>query len=92
MPVGFEVFTRETPMLKKFLSFDNWTKLVVFYLWCSQFLGKASVYVGLALGGLLIFSTRVLWDRWYLALTRGSDPLNRVAWALLVSLLYGMPR
>jgi O-Antigen ligase len=90
MPVGFEVFTRETPMLKKFLSFDNWTKLVVFYLWCSQFLGKASVYVGLALGGLLIFSTRVLWDRWYLALTRGSDPLNRVAWAILVSLLYGI--
>ena len=39
---------------------------------------------------LLIFSARVLWDRWYLALTRRSDPLNGVAWALLVSLLYGI--
>jgi hypothetical protein len=77
-------------MLKKFLSLDNWSKLVVLYMWSSQFLGKASVYCGLAVGGLLLFSARVLWDRWYLALTRGGDPLNRVAWALLVSLLYGI--
>jgi hypothetical protein len=77
-------------MLKKFLHLDNWSKMVVAYLWSSQFLGKASVYIGLALGGLLLFSTRVLWDRWYLALTRGTDPLNRFAWALLVSLLYGI--
>lgn len=77
-------------MLKKFLSLDNWSKLVVFYMWGSQFLGKASVYLGLVVGGLLIFSTRVFWDRWYLALTRGRDPLNRLAWALLVSLLYGI--
>ena len=76
-------------MLKKFLHLDNWSKMVVVYLWSSQFLGKASVYIGLALGGLLLFSARVFWDRWYLALTRRSDPLNRVAWALLVSLLYG---
>ena len=89
MPVGFEVLTREKPMIKKFLSLDNWTKMVVGYLWVSQFLGKASVYVGLALGGLLIFSARILWDRWYLALTRRNDPLNRMAWALLISLSYG---
>ncbi len=76
-------------MLKKFLHLDNWTKMVVLYLWSSQFLGKASVYLGLALGGLLLFSARLLWDRWYRALTRASDPMNRVAWALLVSLLYG---
>ena len=38
-------------MLKKFLSFDNWTKLVVLYLWSSPFVGKASAYAGLALGG-----------------------------------------
>ncbi len=63
-------------MLKKFLSFDTWTKLVVFYMWSSEFIGKASAYVGLALGALLIFSVRVLWDRWYLALTRRDDPLN----------------
>jgi hypothetical protein len=89
VPMGFEVLAREKPMLKKFQSLDNWSKLAVLFLWGSEFIGKASAYVGLALGGLLIFSTRVLWDRWYLALTRRSDPLNRVAWALLVSLLYG---
>jgi hypothetical protein len=77
-------------MLKKFMHLDNWSKLVVVYLWSSQFLGKASVYIGLALGGLLLFNARVFWDRWYLALTRRSDPLNRFSWALLVSLLYGI--
>ncbi len=76
-------------MLQKFLRLDNWSKLVVLFLWSGTFLGKASAYIGLAIGGLLIFSTRVLWDRWYLALTRRSDPLNGVAWPLLVSLLYG---
>ena len=90
MPVGFEDLTREEPMLKKFLSFDNWTKLVVFYMWTSVFTGKASAYVGLALGALLVFSVRVLWDRWYLALTRRGDPLTGVGWALLVSMLYGI--
>jgi hypothetical protein len=88
--VGFEVLTREEPMLKKFLSFDTWTKLVVFYMWSSEFIGKASAYVGLALGALLIFSVRVLWDRWFLALTRRGDPLNGVGWAILVSLAYGV--
>jgi hypothetical protein len=77
-------------MLRKYLHLDNWSKMVVAYLWSSQFLGKASVYIGLALGGLLLFNARVFWDRWYLALTRGTDPLNRFAWALLVSLLYGI--
>jgi hypothetical protein len=77
-------------MLKKFMQLDGWTKMIVVYLWTSQFLGKASVYIGLAVGGLLLFNARVLWDRWYLALTRATDPLNRVAWALLVSLLYGI--
>jgi hypothetical protein len=77
-------------MVKKFLALDNWSRVVVLYLWSSQFIGKASVYVGLAVGGLLIFSARVLWNRWYLALTGTGDPLNRVAWALLISLLYGI--
>ena len=77
-------------MLKKFLSFDNWTKLVVFYMWSSLFIGKVSAYVGLLLGALLLFSVRVLWDRWYLALTWRGDPLRGVGWALLVSILYGV--
>ncbi len=77
-------------MLKKFLNFDIWTKLVVFYLWSSLFIGKASAYIGLLVGGLLIFSVRVLWNRWYLALTSREDPMRRVGWALLVSLLYGI--
>jgi hypothetical protein len=77
-------------MLKKFLHLDNWSRLVVLYLWSSEFLGKASVYVGLALGALLLVNARVFWDRWFLALTRGNDPLNRFAWALLVSILYGV--
>ena len=44
----------------------------------------------LLLGGLVLFSVRVLWDRWYLALTWRSDPMKGVGWALLVSLLYGI--
>src|ERR1700704_5921466 len=90
MPVGFEVLTREEPMLKKFLNFDIWTKLVVFYLGSSLFIGKVSAYLGLLIGGLLVFSVRVLWNRWYLALTSREDPMRRVGWALLVSLLYGI--
>ena len=43
-------------MLQKFLRLDNWSKLVVLFLWSGSFLGKASAYVGLAIGGLLIFS------------------------------------
>jgi hypothetical protein len=88
--VGFEVLNREEPMLKKFLSFDNWTKLVVFYMWSALFIGKVSAYVGLLLGALLIFSVRVFWDRWYVALTRRGDPMHGLSWALLVSLLYGI--
>jgi len=76
-------------MLKRFLSFDSWTMLLVFYLWGSQFTGKASVYIGVALGVLLLFAVRVFWNPWYLALTQPGDPLHRVSWALLVSLVYG---
>jgi hypothetical protein len=77
-------------MLKKFGSLDNWSKLVVIFLWGSLFIGKASAYIGLALGVLLLINPRVLWDRWYVALTRRSDPLNAVAWALLISMVYGI--
>jgi hypothetical protein len=77
-------------MLKKFLSFDMWTKLVVFYMWSALFVGKVSAYFGLLLGALLIFSVRVFWDRWFVALTRRSDPMYGLSWALLVSLVYGV--
>ena len=77
-------------MLQKFRNLDAWSKLTVVYLWSSIFLGKASVYIGLALGALLIFSGRVLWNRWYLALSRRGDPLGPVSWALLVSVGYGI--
>ena len=77
-------------MLKKFLSLDNWTKMVVLYMWSSLFVGKVSAYIGLLLGALVLFSVRVLWDRWFVALTWRGDPLRGVAWALLVSLLYGV--
>ena len=77
-------------MLKKFLSFDIWTKLVFIFGFGSLFIGKVSAYFGLLIGGLLIFSVRVLWNRWFIALTSRNDPMRSVAWALLVSLLYGI--
>ena len=57
-------------MLRKYLSFDNWTKMVVLYLWSARFSERRPVYIGLSMGGLLLFGIRVFWDRWYLALTR----------------------
>jgi hypothetical protein len=76
-------------MLKKFLALDGWTKVVLFLLCGVMFLGKIAPYVALAFGGFLLLSPRLLWDRWYLALTRPQDPLNGLAWPLLISLLYG---
>jgi hypothetical protein len=76
-------------MLKKFLALDGWTKVVLFLLCGALYLGKAAAYVSLAFGGLLLFSQKLLWDRWHLALTRRQDPLNGFAWPLLISLLYG---
>jgi hypothetical protein len=76
-------------MVKKFLSFDVWTKMVVLFLWGGALIGKFSAYIGLAIGGLLIFSARILWDRWFRALTRDKDVLHGWSWALVVSLLYG---
>jgi O-Antigen ligase len=77
-------------MLRNFHNLDSWTKLVVFYLWGSLLLGKSSAFVGLALGALLILSRSVLWDRWCIALTQRGDPLSPFAWAILVSLVYGV--
>jgi hypothetical protein len=76
-------------MLSKFLKLDNWSKLVVLFMWGGMFLGKSAAYVGLAIGGLLLFDPRILWDRWFVGLTRRNDPLSGISWPLLVSLLYG---
>ena len=77
-------------MLKKFFNLDAWTKGVILYLVAGFLLGKASAYIGLLLGGLMVFSTRVLWDRWFKALTQNSDVLHIWSWMVLVSLLYGV--
>jgi O-Antigen ligase len=77
-------------MLKKLWHLDAWSKATIFILTGALFLGKASVYVMLAFGGLLILSPRALWDPWYSALTRRRDELNPIGWPLLVSLLYGI--
>jgi hypothetical protein len=76
-------------MLRKFHSFDNWTKTVVLLMWGSTVLGKASGYLWLAIGAALLLDARVLWDRWCAALIGRKDPLTGVSWAILVSLLYG---
>ena len=77
-------------MLKKFRSLDNWSKLVVVFLGSSALLGKASAYIGLAFGALLLLNPRVLWNRWFVALTQRADPLYGFAWAFLVSMIYGV--
>lgn len=76
-------------MLKKFRELDGWTKAVVLLLFGGGLIGKASAYIGLAFGGLLLLSTRLLWDRWFLSLTRRQHPLNEISWPFLISLLYG---
>ena len=76
-------------MLRKLRGLDAWTKVVLFLLFGSMFLGKSAAYVALAFGGLLLLSPRLLWDRWYNALTRRQDGLNEIGWPLLISLIYG---
>ena len=63
--------------------------MVTLTLWSSAILGKASAFIGMGVGALVLFDARVLWTRWYLALTR-RDPLSKVAWALLISVMYGV--
>jgi hypothetical protein len=76
-------------MLRKLLGLDAWTKVVLFVLIGSMFVGKAGVFVELVFGGVLLLSTRLLWDPWVNALTRPQDGLNVIGWPLLVSLIYG---
>ncbi len=76
-------------MLRKLWGLDAWTKVALFLLFGSMFLGKSSAYVALAFGGLLLLSPRLLWDRWYNALTRRQDGLSEIGWPLLISLIYG---
>jgi hypothetical protein len=74
---------------KKLLALDAWTKVTLFMLYGSLMMGKASVYVALLFGGLLLLSPRVLWDRWFNSLTKRNNLLTGISWPLLVSLLYG---
>jgi hypothetical protein len=76
-------------MIRKFFKFDAWTQAIVLYLYLGFVLGKASAYLGLLVGGFMLFSTRILWDRWFKALTNDKDVLHTWSWAFLVSLLYG---
>jgi hypothetical protein len=76
-------------MLRKFLELDGWSKVAIFLLCGVMFLGKASAYAALGIGGLLLLSPRLLWDRWYIGLTRRQDALSEIALPLLLSLLYG---
>lgn len=68
---------------------DVWTKLVIFFLWSGPFLGKASAFVGLALGPLMFLDSRVLVQRWYQGLTGRNSVLSGFSWALLLSVFYG---
>jgi hypothetical protein len=76
-------------MLRKFASLDFWAKIVTLYLMAGFVVGKGSAYIALLIGGLLLFSPKVLWNPWYIALTRSGQLLNKWAWALLISLLLG---
>jgi hypothetical protein len=69
---------------------DYRTKLVIVLVYGSVFIGKASAYLGIALGVTFIFEDKMLWRRWYDALTRKGDPIGPFAWALLISVLYGV--
>lgn len=76
-------------MWKRLLALEGWTKVALFLLIGVMFVGRAAPFLAIGLGGLLLLSPRVLWDRWFNALTRGHDLLNGIAWPLLISLIYG---
>ncbi|MGA2871856.1 MAG: hypothetical protein ABSF34_22185, partial [Verrucomicrobiota bacterium] len=76
--------------LKRFLDLDIWTKLTVILMFLGFYMGVGAVGLALLLGGLLVFSTRVLWDPWILGLTQRRHQLNVLAWPLLIGVLYGI--
>jgi hypothetical protein len=88
-PIRLHVPAKDRPLLSRLLGLDAWTKVVLIVLIGTMFMGKGSVYVELAFGGLLLLSTRLLWDPWYKALTCRQDGLNSIGWPLLISVLYG---
>jgi O-Antigen ligase len=75
--------------LQRLFALDAWTKVTVFLLYGTMFVGKASVYIALVFGALLLLSPRVLWDRWFRSLTERNNVLNEIGWPLLISLTYG---
>jgi hypothetical protein len=90
LAVRFEALIREETMLRRFRQFDNYTKLTVILLFFGFFLGIGAVVLAFALGGLLVFSSRILWDPWIKGLTQRRNELNEFAWPLLLSVLYGI--
>jgi len=77
-------------MLRRFRDLDNFTKLTVILMFCGFYLGVGAVALALALGGLLVFSARILWDPWVIGLTGRRNELHEFAWPLLISVLYGI--
>ena len=73
-----------------FWSIDFWSKIAMVILISPMLIGKAAVYLNLLLGGVLLLSAPVLWDRWLVVLTRRGHPFSPMAWALLTSVLYGL--
>jgi O-Antigen ligase len=90
LAVSFEALVREEAMLRRFLQFDNLTKLTALLIFGGFYLGVGAVGLALLLGFLLFFSTRALWDPWVLALTQRRNVLNEFAWPLLISVVYGI--
>src|ERR1700744_5256644 len=78
----------ERPLWRRLLALEGWTKVTLFLLVGVMFVGKAAPYIAIAFGGCLLLSPRVLFDRWFNALTRHNDLLNGISWPLLVSLVY----
>jgi hypothetical protein len=77
-------------LYRTFLELDIWTKLTVILMFLGFYMGVGSVALALLLGGLLVFSTRVLWDPWILGLTQRHHQMNVLAWPLLIGVLYGI--
>jgi O-Antigen ligase len=78
---------------------DFWTILAGFLLLGYSLFGRSFAYVGIApakifigdvaLAAFILFRSRSVFDRWLMALMH-RDPLSRLAWTMLLFLLYGV--
>jgi hypothetical protein len=76
-------------MPQRLLKADFATKLNLFLFYGFVFLGRIFVFVGLPVSIIFFLDRRVLFDRMFGALTR-RGPLSYLAWALLLSTMYGI--